>query len=134
LDKSHRLRYRGRYLHLRSCPEPSRATAILPTYGLQDLRKEQRDPKNKIRPKYHVPAVTLGECPGSGHFYLAKTRTFLLCVTPKDERAGWISGKIENYSWRFGDSARANVSVFAVWLELNYAAGAASTSARAGEE
>jgi hypothetical protein len=61
-----------------------------------------------------------------GHFYFA--------LTPKDERAGWISSKIGNYSWRFGDSARANVSVFAVCLELNYAAGAASTSARAGEE
>ena len=51
LDGSHWLRYRGRYLRLHSCSEPSRMSAS-PSghYGLQDLRNKHQDPKNKIKP------------------------------------------------------------------------------------
>src|SRR5207302_7367978 len=42
------------------------------------------DPKPKtqtrIKTKYHPLPITLGGDLGSGHFYLAKNRTFLLCV------------------------------------------------------
>src|ERR1700693_2060437 len=53
---------------------------VLPAYGLQDLRKEQRNPKTKSNPNTMYLQITLGEDHGSGHFYLAETRTFLLCV------------------------------------------------------
>ena len=80
LDGSHWLRYRGRYLHLRACPEPCGRPQVLPAYGLQDLRNKHQDPKTKSNPNtMHLP-TTLGEDHGSGHFYPAKTRTFLLCV------------------------------------------------------
>ena len=38
---------------------------------------------SNVTPQYHVPAQTLGGNRGSGHFYLAKNRTFLLCVDTK---------------------------------------------------
>src|SRR6202043_3982189 len=53
---------------------------VLPAYGLQDLRNERRSPKPKSNPNTMCLPGTLGEDHGSGHFYLAKTRTFLLCV------------------------------------------------------
>src|SRR5580698_771443 len=53
---------------------------VLPAYGLQDLRNNPQDPKTKSHPNTMRPQITLGENHGSGHFYLAKTRTFLLCV------------------------------------------------------
>lgn len=56
LDGSHWLRFRGRYLHLRPCPEPVRQSAS--PYGLRPpgLAERVPRPKNKIKPKYHVPA------------------------------------------------------------------------------
>ena len=53
---------------------------VLPAYGLQDLRNKHQDPKTKSNPNTMHLQTTLGEDHGSGHFYLAKTRTFLLCV------------------------------------------------------
>ena len=56
LDGSHWLRFRGRYLPLVTCPAAPPRSATIP-----------------------LP-ITLGGDLGSGHFYLAKNRTFLLCV------------------------------------------------------
>ena len=53
---------------------------VLPAYGLQDSRNKKRDPKTKSNPNTMCLQITLGEDHGSGHFYLAKNRTFLLCV------------------------------------------------------
>jgi hypothetical protein len=80
LDGSHWLRYRGRYLHLRPCPEPVRPPASPSGLRPPGPAEKTERPENKIKPKYHVRQITLGEDHGSGHFYLAKTRTFLLCV------------------------------------------------------
>ena len=88
LDGSHWLRFRGRYVHLRRLSR-IRATypQVLPAYGLQDLRNEQREPKTRSNPNTMCPQITLGENHGSGHFYLAENRTFLLCVDTGIERA-----------------------------------------------
>src|ERR1700686_3508512 len=51
---------------------------VLPAYGLQDSRTRPRDPKSN--PNTMRLLSTLGGSLGSGHFYLAKNRTFLLCV------------------------------------------------------
>ena len=74
LDDSHWLRFRGRYLHLRPCPEPVRQSAS--PYGLRPPGSaEQRSkPVNKIKPKYHVPAEHPWRRPWK--------RTFLLCEKP----------------------------------------------------
>src|SRR4029077_20186749 len=63
-------------------PVPNRCgiPQVLPAYGLQDSRNEHRNPKTKANPNTMCPQITPGEDHGSGHFYLAKTRTFLLCV------------------------------------------------------
>src|ERR1700685_3336944 len=59
---------------------PRERPQVLPAYGLQDLRNNHQDPKTKSHPNTMCLQITLGENHGSGHFYLAKTRTFLLCV------------------------------------------------------
>ena len=46
----------------------------------RDLRNKYRDPKTQSNPNTMCLHITLGGNPGSGHFYLAKNRTFLLCV------------------------------------------------------
>src|SRR5271155_531797 len=56
LDGSHWLRYRGRYLHLRSCPEPVRPSASPSGLRPPGLAEQPPRPKNKLKPKYHVPA------------------------------------------------------------------------------
>ena len=56
LDGSHWLRYRGRYLHLRPCPEPLRQSASPSGLRPPGLAEQIPRPKNKIKPKYHVPA------------------------------------------------------------------------------
>jgi transposase len=56
LDGSHWMRYRGRYLHLRSCPEPLRQSASPCGLRPPGLAEQTPKPKNKIKPKYHVPA------------------------------------------------------------------------------
>ncbi len=53
---------------------------VLPAYGLQDSRNESRDPKTKSNPNTMCLPITPGGNRGTGHFYLAKNRTFLLCV------------------------------------------------------
>jgi hypothetical protein len=56
LDGSHWLRYRGRYLHLRPCPEALRPAASPSGLRPPGLAEPPRKPQNKIKPKYHVPA------------------------------------------------------------------------------
>src|SRR6266850_5365602 len=56
LDGSHWLRYRGRYLHLRACPEPVRPSASPSGLRPPGLAEQTPRPQNKIKPKYHVPA------------------------------------------------------------------------------
>jgi hypothetical protein len=56
LDGSHWLRYRGRYLHLRSCPEPTQTSASPSGLRPPGLAEQPPRPKIKITPKYHVPA------------------------------------------------------------------------------
>src|SRR6202007_1200262 len=56
LDGSHWLRYRGRYLHLRSCPEPVRPSAKPSGLRPSGLAEQTPKPQNKIKPKYHAPA------------------------------------------------------------------------------
>src|SRR5467141_283076 len=56
LDGSHWLRYRGRYLHLRPCPEPLRPSASPSGLRPPGLAEQIPRPKNKSKPKYHVPA------------------------------------------------------------------------------
>src|SRR5713226_8341696 len=56
LDGSHWLRYRGRYLHLRACPEPLRPSASPSSLRPPGLAERTPRPENKIKPKYHVPA------------------------------------------------------------------------------
>jgi hypothetical protein len=74
LDGSHWLRCRGRYLHLRPCPEPVRQSTS--PYGLRPPGLVERTPrpKNKIKPKYHVPADHPWRRPWK--------RTFLSCRKP----------------------------------------------------
>src|SRR5271169_6744133 len=56
VGRSHWLRYRGRYLHLRACPEPVRPSASPSGLRPPGLAEQTLRPKNKIKPKYHVPA------------------------------------------------------------------------------
>jgi hypothetical protein len=62
LDGTHWLRFRGRYLPLLPYPNALR----------------------RSKPNTMCLPITLGENLGGGHFYLAETRTFLLCVDSKD--------------------------------------------------
>src|SRR5258708_38496422 len=59
---------------------PCDRAQVLPAYGLQDLRNEHQDPKTKSNPNTMCLLITPGGNRGTGHFYLAKNRTFLLCV------------------------------------------------------
>src|ERR1700691_1451264 len=72
---------------------PRERAQVLADYGLQDLRNNHPDPKTKSNPNTMCLQITLGENHGSGHFYLAKTRTFLLCV---DTRRKLLSPQNEN--------------------------------------
>ena len=56
LDGSHWLRFRGRYLRLRHCPAPRRPSASPSGLRPPGLAERTPRPKNKIKPKYHVPA------------------------------------------------------------------------------
>jgi len=56
LDGSHWLRHRGRYLHLRPCPEPVRQSVSPCGLRPPGLTEQIPRPKNTIKPKYHVPA------------------------------------------------------------------------------
>src|SRR5258708_35103418 len=61
-------------------PHPCDRPQVLPAYGLQDSRNEHQHPKTKSNPNTMSPRITPGGNRGTGHFYLAKNRTFLLCV------------------------------------------------------
>ena len=74
LDGSHWLRYRGRYLHLRPCPQPLRPSASPSGLRPPGLADQTTRPKNKIKPKYHVPAEHPWRKPWK--------RTFLSCEKP----------------------------------------------------
>jgi transposase len=74
LDGSHWLRYRGRYLHLRPCSEPARQSASPSGLRPPGLVEQIPRPKNKIKPKYHVPADHPWRRPWK--------RTFLSCGKP----------------------------------------------------
>jgi hypothetical protein len=56
LDGSHWLRFRGRYLRLCSCPAAVRPPASPCGLRPPGLAEQIPKPKNKIKPKYHVPA------------------------------------------------------------------------------
>jgi hypothetical protein len=56
LDGSHWLRYGGRYLRLRPCPEPVRPSASPSGLRPPELAERRAKPKDKIKSKYHVPA------------------------------------------------------------------------------
>ena len=59
---------------------PIEGCEVLPAYGLQDSRNKKPDPKPKVNRNTMCPPSPLGEDHGTGHFYFAKNRTFLLCV------------------------------------------------------
>src|SRR5260221_12183644 len=59
---------------------------VLPAYGLQDSRNEEQNQKTKSNPNTMCLRITPGGNRGTGHFYLAKNRTFLLCVDTKTRR------------------------------------------------
>src|ERR1039457_4489558 len=73
LDGSHWLRFRGRYLRLRYCPAPQQSSASPSGLRPPGLAERPR-PKNKIKPKYHVPAQHPWRKPWN--------RTFLYCEKP----------------------------------------------------
>src|ERR1700693_2234770 len=74
LDGSHWLRFRGRYLHLRACPEPMRISASPSGLRPPGLAEQKARPKTERKPKYHVPAEHPWRRPWK--------RTFLLCEKP----------------------------------------------------
>ena len=74
LDGSHWLRFRGRYLRLRHCPAPLRASASPSGLRPPGLAERRAKPKDKIKPKYHVPAHHPWRKPWN--------RTFLSCEKP----------------------------------------------------
>jgi hypothetical protein len=74
LDGSHWLRYRGRYLRLRPCPEPARTTVSPSGLRPPGLTERAEKPKNKSKAKYHVPPEHPWRRPWK--------RTFLSCEKP----------------------------------------------------
>src|ERR1700687_23581 len=73
-DGSHWLRVRGRYLRLRHCPAPLRPPASPSGLRPPGLAERRAKPKDKIKPKYHVPAEHPWRKPWN--------RTFLSCEKP----------------------------------------------------
>src|SRR6267142_2845657 len=73
------------------CPARThRDRQVLPAYGLQDLPIKTQNPSRGSKPNTMWLPITLGESLGRGHFYLAETQTFLLCVDklrPSGQRA-----------------------------------------------
>src|SRR5258707_12395346 len=78
---------------------------VLPAYGLQDSRNEEQNQKTKSNPNTMCLRITPGGNRGTGHFYLAKNRTFLLCVDKnccfklwfRVARADTYQGSAENW-------------------------------------
>src|ERR1700684_4194646 len=92
---------------------PRERPQVLPAYGLQDLRNNHQDPKTKSHPNTMRLPITLGENHGSGHFYLAKNRTFLLCVdtparqlSPQNENVRFVQSRNVRFSRGRGAPAR----------------------------
>src|SRR5262245_24143713 len=67
---------------------------VLAAYGLQDLRNKKPKPLGSSNPNGMYRKHTPGENLGSGHSYLAKNRTFLLCVDTNATRMR-IGGRIK---------------------------------------
>jgi transposase len=74
LDGSHWLRFRGHYLRLRHCPAPLRPSASPSGLRPPGLAQRRAKPKDKIKPKYHVPA--------DHPWRKSWNRTFLSCEKP----------------------------------------------------
>ena len=81
-DGSHWLRYRGRYLHLRSCPEPARPSAS--PSGLRPPGLAERIPKTRKQNQTQIPCACKSPLEKTmeadisiwrktGHFYFALT-------------------------------------------------------------
>src|ERR1700747_1956492 len=66
---------------------PCDRSQVLPAYGLQDLRSEEQNQKTKSNPNTMCLLITPGGNRGTGHFYLAENRTFLLCVDTLSTRS-----------------------------------------------
>src|SRR5271154_5850975 len=64
---------------------------VLPAYGVQALPIKKQSPPTESNLNTMCLPITLGENHGSGHFYLAQTRTFLLCVD---------TGEVALWAWR----------------------------------
>ena len=74
LDGSHWLRFRGRYLRLRHCPEPrARGKSFRPTAS-RTCREEKQTTKIKIHPRSPTPMEDISIWQKTGHFYFALTR------------------------------------------------------------
>src|SRR5262252_549137 len=58
----------------------TKLTGVEGAYGLQDLRIKKPNPLRSSNPNGMYRKHTPGENLGSGHSYIAKNRTFLLCV------------------------------------------------------
>jgi len=61
LDGSHWLRFRGRYLRLRHCPAPLRASASPSGLRPPGLTEQTPRPKSKSNPNIMCPHITLEE-------------------------------------------------------------------------
>src|SRR5580704_11316839 len=84
---------------------------VLAAYGLQDSRNKHRNPKTKSNPNTMCLPNTLGEDHGSGHFYLAKTRTFLLCVDRIDA--------FSSVRWRFRLVHRCDRCIIGAYMKIS---------------
>src|ERR1700674_1018566 len=78
---------------------PGDRPQVLPAYGLQDLRNEHQDPKTKSNPNTMCLLITPGGNRGTGHFYLAKNRTFLLCVDTNLPQEFATRASLAEISW-----------------------------------
>ena len=83
LDGSHWLRFRGRYLPLRPCPNAPRSAS---PSGLRPPGLVLRKPKLKHKTNIKTKCIPPPDHPLGGHFNLAENRTFLLCVDTESRR------------------------------------------------
>src|SRR5882672_737702 len=98
---------------------------VLPAYGLQDLPIKIQNPSRGSKPNTMWLPITLGESLGRGHFYLAETRTFLLCVdtlvapgSPKE----WLGLPICWSSHRLTRESKRGVALGISHFELEHPA------------
>src|SRR6266403_5451002 len=89
------------------CPARThRDRQVLPAYGLQDLPIKTQNPSRGSKPNTMWLPITLGESLGRGHFYLAETRTFLLCVDSRRRANRPSKQRGEREAPRLGRRAR----------------------------